>query len=454
MQLSMQEWLFWGALSTLVTLLWWQWQVKTRALQAQSLSEQNAYYLTQQLVDSQQQSRQWQDKAEALQEHLNHQITALKIELAESNTLLQSERQQAEEKLALLETAKTALSHQFQALAGEILAQTGERLNQQQQLNLASLIDPFKEKLGEFKTRVEELHRLDTTERTRLSEQVNQLMQVSANVGDEAKALTRAMTGQAKSQGDWGELVLERLLELAGLIEGQQFRTQHSTHDNDGTRQRPDMLLLLPEDKHIIIDSKVSLTAYTRYVNASDDTDSQQALSEHIISVRNHITGLGRKNYPAGKDINSPDFVILFMPIEPALLTAAQHDATLYEFAWQQNVLLTSASTLLFVLRMVSQLWRNAQQQHSVQDIINRGEKLLDKFNGFAADLDKVGVQLNAAQKTWEEAKTKFDGRGGLLSQAHKLSQLGVKPSKPLPTQASWDEEEQTTEIIKIDITP
>jgi len=450
----MQEWSLIGVLASVIVLLWWQWQAKTRALQAYALSEQTQQQLAQQLIESQQQTCHWQDKAETLQEHSNLQITALKIELAESNTLLQSERQQADEKLALLENAKTALSHQFQSLAADILAQTGERLNQQQQRHLAGLIDPFKEKLGEFKSRVEELHRLDTTERTRLSEQVNQLMQVSVNVGDEAKALARAMTGQAKSQGDWGELVLERLLEMAGLIEGQQFRTQHSTQDNDGTRQRPDMLLLLPENKHIIIDSKVSLTAYTRYVNSNTDSDSQQALNEHITSVRNHISGLGRKNYPAGKDINSPDFVILFMPIEPALLTAAQHDASLYEFAWQQNVLLTSASTLLFVLRMVSQLWRNAQQQHSIQDIISRGEKLLDKFNGFATDLDKVGSQLSAAQKTWEEAKTKFDGRGGLLSQAHMLSQLGVKPSKPLPTQPSWHDEEGDDKTIKIDPTP
>lgn len=442
------------AFVTFLAMLWWLWLSKIKAVQAQQLAEQQTAQILEQLVVQQSLSNSWQNKAETLQENLNHHVTALKIELAESNILLQSERQQAEEKLALLENAKTALSHQFQALAGDILAQTGERLNQQQHLHLASLIDPFKEKLGEFKTRVEELHRLDTTERTRLSEQVNQLMQVSANVGDEAKALTKAMTGQAKSQGDWGELVLERLLELAGLIEGQQFRTQHSTQDDDGIRQRPDLLLLLPEDKHIIIDSKVSLTAYTRYVNAEHNDDSQQALQEHITSVRHHISGLGRKNYPAGKDINSPDFVILFMPIEPALLTAAQHDPTLYEFAWQQNVLLTSASTLLFVLRMVSQLWRNAQQQHSVQDIISRGEKLLDKFNGFATDLDKVGSHLASAQKTWEEAKTKFEGRGGLLSQAHLLSQLGVKPNKPLPNQTSFDDEDQVIETTKIGTTP
>jgi len=417
----------------LFLVLWKQWQGKLAAHSALALAEQIAQQQALQLEQAQQQIQHWQQKAEQQQHLLGNEITSLKIELAESNTLLQSERQQAEEKLALLEGAKTALSNQFQALAGDILAQTGERLNQQQQLNLASLIDPFKEKLGEFKTRVEELHRLDTTERVKLSEQVNSLMQASAKVSDEANALTRAMTGQNKSQGDWGELVLERLLELAGLIEGQQYKTQHSTNDDEGTRQRPDVLLLLPEDKHIIVDSKVSLTAYTRHVNAESDSDAAIALSEHLTSIRNHIVGLGRKNYPAGKGINSPDFVILFMPVEPALLAAARADSGLYEFAWQNNVLLTSPSTLLFVLRMVGQLWRNAQQQHNVQDIIARGEKLLDKFNGFSDDLDKIGSQIATTQKTWEAAKTKFDGRGGLVSQAHLLANLGVKPSKPLP---------------------
>jgi DNA recombination protein RmuC len=417
----------------LIALLLQQWQYKLQLQQQTNYLQQK---LSQQEQDSQrieQEKHYWQNKSEQQQQQLSNEITSLKIELAESNILLQSERQQHDDKLTLLESAKMALSHQFQALAADILAQTGERLNQQQQVSLASLIDPFKEKLTEFKTRVEELHRFDTTERVKLSEQVNNLMQASSRVSDEANALTRAMTGQNKSQGDWGELVLERLLELAGLIEGQHYKTQHSTNNDEGTRQRPDVLLLLPENKHIIVDSKVSLTAYTRHVNSETDADATLALNEHLSSVRNHIISLGHKNYPAGKGINSPDFVILFMPVEPALLAAARADNALYEFSWQNNVLLTSPSTLLFVLRMIGQLWRNAQQQHNVQDIISRGEKLLDKFNGFSDDLDKIGSQLATTQKTYEAAKSKFDGRGGLVSQAHLLANLGIKPTKPLP---------------------
>ncbi len=416
-----------------IVLLLKQWQYKLQLQQQMNYLQQK---LSQQQQDSQrieQEKHYWQNKSEQQQQQLSNEITSLKIELAESNILLQSERQQHDDKLTLLESAKMALSHQFQALAADILAQTGERLNQQQQVSLASLIDPFKEKLTEFKTRVEELHRFDTTERVKLSEQVNNLMQASSRVSDEANALTRAMTGQNKSQGDWGELVLERLLELAGLIEGQHYKTQHSTNNDEGTRQRPDVLLLLPENKHIIVDSKVSLTAYTRHVNSETDADATLALNEHLSSVRNHIISLGHKNYPAGKGINSPDFVILFMPVEPALLAAARADNALYEFSWQNNVLLTSPSTLLFVLRMIGQLWRNAQQQHNVQDIISRGEKLLDKFNGFSDDLDKIGSQLATTQKTYEAAKSKFDGRGGLVSQAHLLANLGIKPTKPLP---------------------
>jgi DNA recombination protein RmuC len=425
----------WIALFLLVNLfiLFWLWQAKSTSLQNLDFTKQQLSQQQHNLIQCEQNALAWQQKTEQIQLQAYNEMSALKIELAESNTLLQSERRQAEEKLALLEDAKVALSNQFQALAADILAKTGEQLNQQQNLNLASLINPFKENLTEFKSRVEELHRLDTTERVKLSEQVNNLMQASAKVSDEANALTRAMTGQNKSQGDWGELVLERLLELAGLIKNQHYKTQHSTHDDEGTRQRPDVLLLLPEEKHIIVDSKVSLTAYTRHVNAESDHEASVALNEHLTSIRTHIVSLGRKNYPAGKGINSPDFVILFMPVEPALLAAARADSELYEFAWQNNVLLTSPSTLLFVLRMVGQLWRNAQQQHNVQDIISRGEKLLDKFNGFSDDLEKIGNQIATTQKTWEAAKSKFDGRGGLVSQAHLLANLGVKPSKALP---------------------
>lgn len=403
------------------------------------------YTLRQQAIQYQHLSDQWQfaqKEWDAKQQNLYNENTALKIELAESNTLLQSERSQSEDKLALLEQAKTTLSHQFQSLASEILTQTGDRLQQQQHINLAQIIEPFKERLTEFKGRVEQIHHQETVARTQMSEQINQLMQASAKVSQETQSLTKALTGQAKSQGDWGEMVLERLLELAGLIEGMHFNTQHTTQNDEGERQRPDIVLLLPEQKHLIIDSKVSLTAYTRLMNCENATLEQQTTQEHLNSVRQHIIGLGRKNYTAGKGLNSPDFVILFMPIESALLTAARADQALYEFAWQHNVLLTSPSTLLFVLRMVSQLWRNAQQQQSVQEIISRGEKLLDKFNGFAADLDKVGYQIDSAHKTWQDAKTKFEGKGGLVSQAHLLSKLGIKPSKPLPPLAELSDNE------------
>lgn len=419
-----------ASISVIAALFWKQ---KLDALHQLNLVVQHQAQQQTQYEQSLAQAHQTTSEQQQRLQQLQQEVTALKIELAESNTLLNKERSLSEEKQQLLEEAKTALTHQFQALAGDILRQTGEQLQQQQQQSLVGLMTPFKENLSEFKQRMEELHRLDTTERTRLSEQVHHLMKTSAQVSEQTHALTKALTGQAKSQGDWGELVLERLLEMAGLIEGLHYQTQHSTHNDEGARQRPDILLLLPENKHLIIDSKVSLTAYTRLVNAEQEQSEQQAAQDHLTSVRQHILGLSRKNYTAGKGINSPDFVILFMPIESALLSAARADQQLYEFAWQHNVLLTSPSTLLFVLRMVSQLWRNAQQQQNVQDIINRGEKLLDKLNGFATDLDKIGSQLDATQKTWQDAKTKFAGRGGLLSQAHTLSQLGVKPSKPLP---------------------
>lgn len=430
----------WVLLTLLLAILgitWHHYRQRHQLLLAQWQLQQNLSQTQAQLAQLQQENCQLQQEHKHSQQDSYQQITALKIELAESNTLLQSQQQQFDDKIALLEQAKSSLSLQFQSIATELLAQTGERLAQQQQQGLSHIIDPFKSNLQEFKTRVEQLHHQDTIARTQLSEQVNQLMQASAKVSAEAHALTRAMTGQAKSQGDWGEMLLERLLELAGLIEGQHFETQHHTTDTEGNKQRPDVVLLLPDNKHLIVDSKVSLTAYTRYVNAEQEADQASALQQHLTSLRNHITSLGRKNYPAGKGINSPDFVILFTPIEPALLAAAKADDTIYELAWQHNVLLTSPSTLLFVLRMVGQLWRNAQQQQNIQEIIQRGELLLDKFTGFSEDMEKIGTQLITTQKTWEAAQKKLSGNGGLVSQAHKLAKLGIKPKKPLPAQSN-----------------
>lgn len=403
--------------------------------QWRSRHDQLVQRLDQQQDAHQQQLEQLRDQHEQALTRLHQQLADQQAQLAQTHTQLSAEREQAQEKLALLHEARTALSDQFKAVASELLTHTGEQLTQHQQRSLASLIDPFKERLGEFKTRVEELHRLETGERARLSEQVHQLMQASANVSKEAHALTQALKSDSRTQGSWGELVLERLLEQAGLREGHEYTTQssHTDHAGSGNRQRPDIIVNLPGDKHLIIDAKVSLTAYERLANASDEASRTQALRDHLTSVRNHIRQLGEKNYPAITGLNSPDFVMLFMPLEPALLAAVQSDERLFLDAWNRNVLLTSPSTLLFALRTVAQLWRNEQQQRNVAAIVERGTLMLDKLNGFAEDLDKVGNALGSAQRAHEQALTKFQGNGGLLSQATKLTKLGLTPKKPLP---------------------
>lgn len=338
-----------------------------------------------------------------------------------------------DEKLALLMEAREALSNQFKALANDILDEKGKRFAEQSQDDLGRLLEPLKSRLQEFQGKVEEVYFQDGKDRAALAEQVRQLMELNHALSLDAKNLTSALKGSSKTQGNWGELVLERVLESSGLRNGEEYVVQSSHAREDGSRAQPDVVIRLPEDRNLVVDAKVSLNAYEDFAISEDEAGRQAALKRHLDSVRSHIKGLSEKNYQTLYGLRSLDFVLLFVPVEPAFMLAVTGDRDLFMDAWKKNVLLVSPSTLLFVVRTVAHLWRQEAQSRNALEIARRGAELYDKFVGFVDDLEALGGRLKQAQKEYDTAHGKLTGgRGNLIRQAEMLKELGVKPSKTL----------------------
>ena len=336
-------------------------------------------------------------------------------------------------RIALLQEAKEALGNQFKTLANEILEEKSKRFTEQNQTNIGTLLEPLKARLREFQGKVEEVYIQEGKDRSALAAQVKQLVDLNQVLSQDAKNLTSALKGSAKIQGNWGELILERVLESSGLRKGEEYLVQDSQVREDGTRAQPDVVINLPDEKKLVVDSKVSLNAYERYASADTDAERTVALRQHVESVRGHIRALSEKQYQAlyGRSL---DFVLAFIPIEPAFMLAVANDNDLFMEAWRKNVLVVSPSTLLFVVRTVAHLWRQEQQSRNAQDIARRGGELYDKLCGFVEDLQQVGKGINQAQKAYDQAHNKFSlGRGNVIRQAELLREMGVKPSKTLP---------------------
>lgn len=347
---------------------------------------------------------------------------------------LETERRAAAEKLRLLEDARQQLTEQFKNLANDILEEKSRRFTEQNQNELGALLEPLKLRLTEFQRKVEEAYVTEGKDRTALAEQVRQLMALNQTLSREARQLTEALKGSSKTQGTWGELVLERVLEASGLRRGEEYEVQVAHTDGEGRRLQPDVVIRLPEGRHLVIDAKVSLNAYEAYVAAENDGERQGALKRHLDSVRTHMKGLSQKRYEQLYGVSSLDFVLLFVPIEPAFMLAVTHDKELFMDAWQRNVLLVSPSTLLFVVRTVAHLWRQEQQNRNAQEIAKRGAELYDKLAGFVTDLQALGQRLEQARSEYDKAMAKLvAGRGNLLHRAESLKALGVKPGKNLP---------------------
>ena len=339
-----------------------------------------------------------------------------------------------QERLNQIESQKEQMSQEFKLMAHEALqAQTDALHKQMKEANSAQLsviLAPFREKLDMFGQRVQETHEKGQRERIELKTEVTKLVEQNEKLKNEANQLTKALRGDVKMQGNWGEMVLERLLERTGLTKGQEYSVQESITAEDGKRYQPDVVLHLPENKHIIVDSKVSLVAYERFVNAETPEEQAIALKEHLQSLRQHIRGLSDKNYQNLYGV-SLDFVILFVPIEGAYSVALQAEPGLYQEAFDKNIALVSATSLWSTLRTVGTLWRQERQNANVQEIIRQASDLYDKFVGFSEELIKVGTQMDTAKRTYENSmKMLVEGKGNLVRRSENLRLLGLKNSK------------------------
>lgn len=371
---------------------------------------------------------------------LKEQQATLKSTIAELKTTIDAERKQGIEKLNLLNEARENLSNQFKALANEILDEKAKKFTEQNQVNIGQLLTPLKQQLTDFKNKVEEVYVNEGKDRSALAEQVKQLMQLNCNLSEEAHNLTLALKGDSKTQGNYGEIILDDVLNRAGLREGMHYTRQGSVSSEGAlSRAIPDVVIHLPDSnstdsRHLIVDSKMTLPDYSIFAASDDKDERSAALKRHLGSIRTHIKGLSEKNYQSLYGIKTLDFVIMFVPLEPAFMTAITHDSELFQQAWDKNILLVSPSTLLFVVRTVACLWRQEDQSRNAQEIAKRGAELYDKLCGFVSDLEDLGRQLGQAQNSFDKAKGKLHtGKGNVIRQAEILKELGVRPTKSLP---------------------
>lgn len=369
----------------------------------------------------------------SLREQAESRVNTLTTELAETNTQLAAERSQAEEKQALLLEAKEALTNQFKSLANDILEEKSKRFTEQNQTNIGQLLNPLKERMTEFKAKVEEIHIKDTEQQATLKAELGQLKDLNRQMTEEAHGLATALKGQAKKQGNWGELVLGNVLDRSGLREGKDFKREVSFNTEDG-RKRPDVVIYLPQAKHLVIDAKVSLNAYTRYVNAEDDLLRQQALQEHVNAVASRIQELSNRAYFELPGLNTPEMVFMFIPIESAFVEALRADETLFQKAIEQNVLVATPTTLLTSLNIVRQLWRFEEQNAHTAELADRAGKVYKKLVSFLGSMEAVGKQLDKAKESFGTAMGQlYTGKGNLIGQAKEFEKLGVSVQTPLP---------------------
>jgi DNA recombination protein RmuC len=342
------------------------------------------------------------------------------------------ERHAAEERT--VEQMRVSLPETFKSLAAEVLEEKTRRIAAENQAGLGQVLEPLRTRLEDFQNKIEAARLEQVRGDAHLSAQIDKLFDSNTRFTEQANNLASALRGSSKAQGAWGELILERILEAAGLRAGHEYHAQESYAGESGKRAQPDVVIHLPGDRHLVIDSKVSLIHYEAHSVAETDALRAVAADNHSSSVRAHIRGLADRNYQSLYGLNSLDFVIMFLPIEPAFMLAISRDDRLWEQAWQRNVLLVSPSTLLFVLRTVASLWRQEQQKQNVEEIARKGADLYNKLASFVADFTEVGSRLEAAQRSYADAMSKLhSGKGNVIRQAEMLKALGIKPTKQIP---------------------
>lgn len=376
------------------------------------------------------------------------QLIVVKSQLSAQNEHLQKLLDsQKEEILKMQEEAKL----QFENLANKILEEKSTKFTEQNQKNLKTILEPFQEKISELKNRVNEAYEKENKERFSLAEKVKELAELNQQISDDAKKLTRALKGESKTQGNWGEMILESILEKSGLVKGREYFLEHQLTDENnkalysefsGKKMRPDAVIKYPDERNVIIDSKVSLTAFTDLVDENDADVYAMKLNQHLNSVKNHITELSKKAYDDyGKSL---DFVMMFIPSEPAYIAAMQADQNLWNFAYERRILLLNPSNLITSLKLIADLWKREYQSRNAMEIAERGAKLYDKFVGFVENLEKIGKNIDQAKNVYNDAyKQLSTGNDNLIIQTQKLKSLGIKNKKQLPNNLTENSENQ-----------
>lgn len=404
-----------------------QYQVKTQAELGRFQQQ------TEQLEHLRSESLQWQNKYSQEQQETGHLRTQLESQAAR----FKQEQLANNEKMALLESAENRLQQQFENLANKIFEQKAETFDHNSKTKLESLLSPLKDKIDGFKQQVSDHYVKEGQERASLKTEILGLKELNQQITNDAAALTKALKGDNKQQGNWGEVVLERILQESGLREGHEFDTQVSLKSEEGKTYQPDVVVHLPDNKDIVIDSKVSLSAYERYFNEQEsDSARQMYLNEHVASLRNHIKELGKKDYHQLQGIKTLDYVLMFVPIEPAFLLAVDQAPELVKLALDNNVMLVSPTNLLVALRTVNNIWQYEYQNQNAQKIATKAAKLYEKFHGFVTDMDKVGKAIDSVQKNYDGAMNKLtEGNANIVKQVEQFKSLGVQTNKSLDPQ-------------------
>lgn len=404
-----------------------------------------------------QQSAQLQQalaEKESRAQQLQQREQQLQTEVAVLRTTLNEQQRNAEEKLKLLSEAKQQLTLEFETLAQKILEEKSERFTKQNQTNIETTLNPLREQLSEFRKRVEDVYDKDSRDRTSLRAELSHLQQLNQRIGEEALNLTRALKGDNKAQGNWGEVVLERVLEESGLRKGHEYDTQVALRSDEGQRRNPDVIVHLPDSKDIVIDAKVTLTAYERYCNAATEAERDIALKQHIAAVRAHIDGLSLKQYENLPGVRSLDFVLIFVPIEAAFLAAFEHDASVFREAYEKNIIVVSPTTLLATLRTVQTIWRYERQNANADAIAKQAGALHDQFALLLQSLQEIGRHLDKSRDAYEQTVDRFSrGRGNLVKRVNDLARLGAKTKKALPPELLERAEDDMSDLLPGDQT-
>ncbi len=365
---------------------------------------------------------------------LQSENKVLRGDLAVSNSNLGNMEEKLATQKSEMQELQKKFTSEFENLANKILEEKSLKFTAQNKENIDTVLNPLNEKLKSFEEKVQLTYEKGLAERTELKGQIIELSKLNQTLSQEAQNLTRALTYDNKAQGNWGEMILEKILSDSGLTEGEEYIKQYSTTTEEGNRIMPDYVIQLPDSKHIIVDSKVSLVAYNQYISPESEEEKSKALKNHLISVKNHIRFLSEKNYQKGITFDSPDFVLLFMPIEASFSLALQNDKDLYEYAISRNIVIVSPTTLLATVKTIASIWKQEKQNRNTLEIASQAGALYDKFVGFLEDMEKIERGLSQAESAYQGAMNKLQtGRGNLVRRTEKIKELGVSTSKQIP---------------------